>query len=57
LFIDGRANSFIDGRANSADRAQAVGYPEFSAEREGDLHLGRVGNERYAIPEAVVLGG
>jgi hypothetical protein len=39
-----------------ADTSQADGYPEFSAARENDLHLIRVGNERYEIPEAVVLG-
>ena len=27
------------------------------ATKENDLHLIRVGNERYEIPDAVVLGG
>jgi hypothetical protein len=29
----------------------------FRATREGDLSLVRVGDERYEIPDAVVLGG
>ena len=32
-------------------------YGDFQARREGDLHLIRVGGERYEIPEAVVFGG
>ena len=30
---------------------------EFSAGKESDLHLIRIGHERYEIPDAVVLGG
>lgn len=40
-----------------ADGSQADGYPELSATQEADLHLIRVGDERYEIPDAVVLGG
>jgi hypothetical protein len=30
---------------------------KFSATREGDLNFIRIGNERYEIPDSVVLGG
>jgi heat shock protein HslJ len=52
-----RAIFFRMGKPIGADTSQAEGYPEFSATREGDLHLIRVGDERYEIPDAVVLGG
>jgi hypothetical protein len=52
-----RAIFFVGGKANSADTSQADGYPPFSARREGDLNLVRVGKERYEIPDAVVSGG
>ena len=45
------------GKAVGADTSQADGYAEFLASKENDLHLIRVGNERYKIPDAVVLGG
>ena len=45
------------GRPIGADINQADGYPEFRATREGDLNLIRIGDERYEIPDAVVLGG
>ena len=48
---------FRMGRPIGADTSQADGYPEFCVTRENDLHLIRVGNERYEIPDAVVLGG
>ena len=48
---------FRMNRAIGADTSQADGYPEFSAAREGDLHLIRVGPERYEVPDAVTLGG
>jgi hypothetical protein len=56
---DGRTRAifFVNGRANSADTSQADGYGEFSARRESDLNLIRVGDERYEIPDAVVHGG
>ncbi|MGD2068814.1 MAG: hypothetical protein PVI57_09110 [Gemmatimonadota bacterium] len=56
---DGRSRAllFRMGRPFGADTSQADGYPAFTASREGDLHLVRVGDERYEIPEAVVLGG
>lgn len=52
-----RAIFFIDGKANSADTSQADGYGEFSARREADLNLIRVGDERYEIPDAAIYGG
>ena len=48
---------FRMGKAVGADTSQADGYAEFLASKENDLHLIRVGNERYKIPDAVVLGG
>jgi heat shock protein HslJ len=56
---DGRSRAiyFRMGKPIGADSSQADGYVEFSADRENDLHLIRVGNERYEIPDAVVLGG
>jgi hypothetical protein len=52
-----RAIFFTLGKPIGADTSQADGYPEFRATRENDLHLIRIGNERYEIPDAVVLGG
>ena len=56
---DGRSRAifFRMGRPIGADTSQADGYPEFGASKESDLHLIRVGEERYEIPDAVVLGG
>ena len=48
---------FRMGRPIGAGTSQADGYPEFGARRKSDLNLIRVGNERYEIPDAVVLGG
>ena len=48
---------FRMGRPIGADTSQADGSPGFRATREGDLNLIRIGNERYEIPDAVVLGG
>ena len=52
-----RAIFFRMGKPIGADTSQADGYPEFGATKESDLHLIRIGNERYEIPDAVVLGG
>ncbi len=52
-----RAIFFRMGIPIGADTSQADGYPEFQATRESDLHLIRIGDERYEIPDAVVLGG
>ncbi len=52
-----RAIFFRNGVAIGADTSEADGYGEFRAEKEADLNLIRVGNERYEIPDAVILGG
>jgi heat shock protein HslJ len=56
---DGRTRAifFRMGRAIGADTSQADGYPPFRATRQGDLTLISVGDERYEIPDAVILGG
>lgn len=48
---------FSLGRAIGADTSEAGGYGEFDVEREGDITRLRIGDERYEIPDAVVLGG
>lgn len=52
-----RAIFFSMGIAVGADTSQADGYPDFSVEKEMDLYLIRIGNERYEIPEAAIFGG
>jgi hypothetical protein len=52
-----RAIFFRMGIPIGADTSQADGYPLFSADKEGDLHSIRVGEERYEIPDAAILGG
>jgi len=52
-----RAIFFRRGVAISADTSEADGYGEFSVEKDRDLNLIRVGDERYEIPDAVVMGG
>jgi heat shock protein HslJ len=56
---DGRTRAifFRMGRPIGADTSQADGYPGFRATKESDLHLIRIGNERYEIPDSVILGG
>jgi heat shock protein HslJ len=58
-FPDGRTRAifFRMGRPIGADTSQADGYKEFQTSKEGDLNFVRVGDERYEIPDAVVLGG
>jgi hypothetical protein len=55
---DGRARAifFRMGKPIGADTSQADGSPEFGATKESDLHLIRIGDERYEIPDAIVLG-
>ena len=57
--LDGRTRAifFQNGAPVGADTSQADGYGEFSATKESDLNLIRVGDERYEIPDAVVFGG
>lgn len=52
-----RAIFFRNGNPIGADTSEADGYHELSVSREADLHLIRVGPERYEIPVAVILGG
>jgi hypothetical protein len=47
---------FEKGKAIGADVSQAD-PGEFSATKEGDLSIVRIGKERYEIPDAVVFGG
>jgi hypothetical protein len=52
-----RAIMFKGGRATGVDISQADGGGAFSVQREGDLNMIRVGDERYEIPDAAVTGG
>lgn len=52
-----RAIFFRMGIPIGADTSEADGYLDFSTTKEGDRHLIRVGDERYEIFDAVVLGG
>jgi len=52
-----RAIFFRMGVPMGADTSEADGYHELRATKESDLHLIRVGPERYEIPDAVPLGG
>jgi len=52
-----RAIFFRMGQPTGADTSEADGYPVFRADKENDLHIIRVGDERYEIPDAVILGG
>ena len=54
---DGRTRAiyFRMGIPIGADTSEAD-WGDFSATREGDLNLVRVGGERYEIPDVVVLG-
>lgn len=52
-----RAIFFRMGKPIGADTSQADGYPEFRTSKEGDLHMIRIGEERYEIPDAVIFGG
>ena len=51
-----RAIFFRMGQPIGADTSQADGYGEFRAGKESDLNLIRVGEERYEIPDVVVVG-
>ena len=48
---------FRMGRPVGTDASEAGGDTRFRASRESDLHKVLVGNERYEIPDAVILGG
>jgi hypothetical protein len=48
---------FSEDRLTGADTTRADGYPEYGAQRKGDLIEVYVGEERYEIPVALILGG
>ncbi|PSB19205.1 hypothetical protein C7B61_04220 [filamentous cyanobacterium CCP1] len=54
---DGRTRVifFENGHAIGYDRSEAD-PGEFSAEKQGDLNIIRIGQERYEIPDAVIFG-
>jgi len=56
---DGRTRAiyFRMGKAVGADTSEADNPGKFGTTREADLNFIRIGNERYEIPDAVVLGG
>jgi hypothetical protein len=51
-----RATFFRMDEPIGADSSQADGDVEFRATKETDLHVIRIGPERYEIPDAVMLG-
>jgi hypothetical protein len=57
--LDGRKRSifFEKGKPVGADISQADGKVALRATKESDLHMIRIGDERYEIPDAAVFGG
>ena len=55
---DGRTRTifFDSGRATGYDQSQADSG-RFSASKQGDLNIIKIGQERYEIPDAMVFGG
>lgn len=55
---DGRTRAifFDNGKAIGYDQSQAD-PSEFSVEKQGDLSVIHIGQERYEIPDAVIFGG
>ncbi len=55
---DGRTRAifFKDGKATGCDCSQAD-PGSFRAEKQGDLSVVHIGDERYEIPDAVIFGG
>lgn len=55
---DGRTRTifFENGEATSYDRAE-TDPSEFKVEKQSDLSIIRIGQERYEIPDAVIFGG
>jgi hypothetical protein len=55
---DGRTRAifFKNGKADGYDQSQAD-TGGFSATKQGDLNIIRIGQERYEIPDAVIFGG
>ncbi len=52
-----RAIFFSMNKPIGADTSQADGFGDFKVSKEADLHIIRVGEERYEIPDAITLGG
>lgn len=52
-----RAIFFRMGRPLGADVSESEGRLEFSATKDGDMHRIRIGDERYEIMDAIILGG
>jgi hypothetical protein len=55
---DGRTRTifFEKGSATGANTSEAD-PGEFKVEKQGDLNIIRIGEERYEIPDAVIFGG
>lgn len=55
---DGRTRTifFSNGKATGYDQSQADSGA-FSASKQSDLNMIRIGNERYEIPDGVIFGG
>jgi hypothetical protein len=55
---DGRTRTifFENGTATGADTSEAD-PGEFKAQKQGDLNIIRIGEERYEIPDVVIFGG
>ncbi len=53
---DGRTRAlvFVDGEFNSAYARRIDSRPAYEAERDGDLHVVSVGEERYEVPHAII---
>lgn len=47
---------FKDGKATGADTSEAD-PGKFASEKQNDLSIVRIGDERYEIPDAVIFGG
>ena len=48
---------FEMGKVKSVDESQDGFRPEFKSSKEGDLYILDNGEDRYEIPEAVIMGG
>jgi hypothetical protein len=51
-----RMISFQNGTATGYDQSQAD-RGSFSAQKQGDLNIIHIGQERYELPNAVIFGG
>ena len=48
---------FEDGAPVAFDQSEADGDATMTVEKEVDLYRVRIGEQRFEIPEAVILGG